>query len=223
MMKKLVLAALLLQSFVVNAAFIDFNSQLKATGTTTIPWVFGSTMWSEIVSSTGSGSDSEGFSSLDGLDLSKFTFSFGGLTLTSFLSPGPSSPGFERYTGATDPFEFFYDGQLWASGTVAYVQNDVANSTDLGGATSEITLTSAGVNDAFYNEMLALTDGTGTFIMTAGNFQQVDAFGLFSSTTSIVLPDLVVDPISAVSAPFGINAYAAILLCLVLARRHLLR
>ena len=183
MIKRIAILALLLQSFAANAAFINFNSQLQAAGTTTHPWVFGSTMWSEIVSSSGIGSSYEGFSSLNGLDISKFSFSFGGLTLTSFLSPGVNSPGFERYTGATDPFEFFYDGQLWASGTIAYVLNEVENSNDLGGATSEITLTSAGVDDTFYNEMLALTDGTGTFIMTAGNFQQVDENGLFSSTT----------------------------------------
>jgi len=217
MLKKILILLGLSLSLPINAATVSFNSSLQSSGTTAIPWVAGSTMWGHIDSSTGFGQSMNGFSSLAGKDLNLFSFRFGGLDLTSYSSPGSSTPGFEMYTGATEAFEFYYSGQLWATGTTHSLRTEVQNKydTDAIGAAS-ITLETSGVDSAFFNEILALTGGTGTFTMTASSFIPVNSQGRFTAITTIELP-------SPVPAPAAVWLFGSALIALTGIRRKKLK
>ncbi|RLA44001.1 MAG: hypothetical protein DRR42_20995 [Gammaproteobacteria bacterium] len=185
------------------AAQIDFFGTSQNSVSTAIPWVAGSTMWGHLDVAGGAGQSTTGFTSLGGKDISKLGFSFGDLDLTSWLSPGPASAGYEIYTddGTGTPLEFSYDGDLWATGTVHFLRTDVANSSDLNAtALMSVTLLSAGLDDAFFNEIMSLTGGTGMITLNAHSFTPINASGLFSAVTTL---ELTAVPVPAAVWLFG--------------------
>jgi hypothetical protein len=185
------------------AAQVEFFGTSQNSVATPYPWVAGSTMWGHLDNANGTGQSATGFTSLASIDISKLSFTFGDLDLTSYLSPGPASAGYEIYTddGAGTPFQFLYDGDLWATGTVHYLQTDVANSSDLNAtATLSVSLLSAGVDDAFFNEIMLFTGGSGMITLNAHSFTPINASGLFSSVTTL---ELTAVPIPATAWLFG--------------------
>jgi hypothetical protein len=186
-----------------SAAQIEFFGTSQNSVATSIPWVSGSTMWGHLDDASGAGQSTTGFSSLSGKDISKLDFSFGNLDLTDWLSPGAASAGYEIYTddGAGTPLEFSYDGDLWATGTVAFLRTDVVDSSGINAtAVLSATLLSAGVEDAFFNEIMLLTGGTGVIELNASSFTPVDANGLFTSVTTL---ELTAVPVPAAVWLFG--------------------
>jgi len=176
------------------ADIITFNGvSNNSQNSNAIPWVFGSTMWEHLDSATGTGvsvSPPTGFSSLEGKDITKLTFSFGDLALTSFLSPGPASAGFEVYTddGSGTPFQFLFDGVLWAAGTVNYLRTDVTSNIDAAAtALLSVTLDTAGMDSAFFDELISRTNGSGDIELLAQSFTPVST-GQFTSITTLELP-----------------------------------
>jgi hypothetical protein len=199
----LLIASSLFLSQPLIAAQITFFGTSQNSVTTTIPWVAGSTMWGHLDAANGNGTATDGFNSLSGKDITMLAISFGNLNLTSFLSPGVSSSGFEVYTddGAGTPFEFTYDGALWATGDVNFLRVDVANNLDLDAtATMSVTLLSAGVDDLFFNEIMSLTGNSGMITLNAHSFAPINAVGLFSSVTTL---EIAAVPVPAAVWLFG--------------------
>lgn len=183
------LAGSLLMASTLSAQVFEYGGQTQAANITNHDWVLGSKMWGTIEAGSGVGTSSDGFTSLANIDISKFTFTFGDLELTNFLEPGPASAGFEVYSegdGSVQPIQFFYDGNLWASGDVFDITINVDNSNDATAVgTSRVQLTAPGVDAAFYNEVIALSGGTGLLDFQIADFFPVDDAGLFSSTGSV--------------------------------------
>lgn len=170
-----------------QAAFIDYNGQVKASDLTTNSWVSGTNMWGSIDSSSGTGSNSEGLNSLNGLDISQFSFNFGDLELTNHLSPGQNTLGWEYYSEGDTSVEkvrFYYAGVEWASGSLNFLQTDVDNSMDTTATGfGTLNLNSATIDGlVFFNEIMLLTDGSGLMSFDINNFDPLGSFGLFSST-----------------------------------------
>lgn len=217
-MKKYTVVFLVLMFFGIqtgNAASIDFNGSVSAANLTNYSWVLGSKMWGSIEDGSGAGTSAEGFSSLAGLDMTLFSFTFGDLELTDHLSPGSSSAGYEYYSegdGSTQAMEFFYDGALWASGSLDYLRIDVDNASDSAAIGFGVaTLTSAGVNAAFYNEVLSLTGGSGRLNIEVFNFFPVSngTFGSLGkiSVASVPVPAAVVLFASGLMSVFGFGRF----------------
>ena len=170
-----------------HSQMIMFFGQIQSADATANDWVLGSTMWGSIDTSSSTATSFVGFDSLDGLDPAKLTWTFGDLELTNFLEPTVGAAGFEVYTendASIGLLEFFYDGVKWAEGTVDSLRVDVENSNDANAVGSgTATLTSAGADDAFYNEVVAISGGILTFELDA--FDPVDANGLFNTSGTI--------------------------------------
>ncbi|MBV1961422.1 MAG: hypothetical protein KUG52_05470 [Immundisolibacteraceae bacterium] len=179
-------------STVLQAAYIDYDGTVEAATPTNFGFVLGSTMWGSVEQGGGTGTASDGFSSLAGLVLSKFSFTFGDLELTDHLSPTATAAGFEYYSegdNSIQPMQFFYDGDLWANATLNFLQVDVTNINDADATGSgTANLTSAGVDSAFFNEVMALTSGSGLLTFDIYNFKPVDSGGNFQSAGRISVP-----------------------------------
>jgi hypothetical protein len=155
-----------------------------------IPWVFGSTMWESLDTGVATGASQTGFTYFDTHDIGLFTFTFGDLELSSYLSPGAALPGFEIYTD-TDavfvPFDMLQDGVLVASGEADFLRVDVLNNADANAlGTAEATITTAGGDPAFFNELMTLSGGTGKLSITIDSFNPV-AIGVFNNVGTIAI------------------------------------
>lgn len=155
-----------------------------------------SKMWGTVSSGSATASAVNGFTSLSnatvaGFNIALFQWSFGSqgdLELVNFQSPGPATAGFEVYennVGNAVDITFTYDGDVWATGTVDQIRADVTNNADLNATgTGVVTLTAAGVDDAFFNEVMSKTGNTGRLDYTFNSFTAVNAQGLFQSDGS---------------------------------------
>ena len=173
---------------------ITFCGQAQTEDLTDIPWVLGSKMWGGVQTNNGTGNAFSEFTSLIGLNPTLITLTSGNLELTSYLSPGPSSPGYEVYTesdASIMPLRLFYDGALLASGTLSSIKIDVDNSSDataVGTAFGQFS--SAGANPTFFNELMLLSGNTGLVRFDTSTFTPVNNFGLFNtSTVMTVVPE----------------------------------
>jgi hypothetical protein len=172
-----------------NAASFDFAGSLHAANSTANPWVGGSTMWGTIETGDGTGTSQSGFAYLASRDVSLLTFTFGDLELTSSLSPGIGSLGFERYTendASVMPFTISYNGIPIATGTSDYLYDEVSHSLDFTAVgDGQVTLTAPGGDPTFYNEVTALTGGSRVLQVTLASFDPVDNLGNFTTTGTI--------------------------------------
>jgi hypothetical protein len=200
---------------VLNAASFNFSGNLQAGNLTATPWVkvplsppalepsFQTFMWGSIETGGGTGTAQAGFAYLASRDVGLLTFTSGDLELTTFQSPGPATLGFERYTendGSVLPFTIRYDGAIIATGTSDFLYDEVSHQYDLAAVgNGQVTLTAAGADPTFYNEVLALTGGTGRLQVTLASFDPVDNAGLFATTGSF----------TAVPEPEAYSALAA--------------
>ena len=173
---------------------ISFAGQVQTENLTTIPWVLGSTMWGGILTNNATGTTFVGFSSLAGLNAGSIIMTSGDLELTSYLSPGPSSAGYEIYTegdATVVPLNLFYNGTLLASGTLSSIKVDVGNSSDSAAiGTGFGSFSAAGPNPAFFNELMSLSGNTGMVRFDTSTFTPVNNFGLFNTSTIMtVVPE----------------------------------
>ena len=170
------------------AGTIDFSGNLHAASLTGFDWVGGSKMWGGLETGSFTGSAQSGFGSII-TNPALLTFTFGDLELTDHGIPGASTPGFEVYTegdSSVQPFQVFYNGVLWASGTSVFLRTDVDNNADFNAVgTGQAVLTSAGVDSAFYDAVMSQTGNTGVLNMTISAFFPVNAIGDFSSTGTL--------------------------------------
>lgn len=102
--------------------------------------------------------------------------------------------GFEVYSNLIgDPvdIEFTCAGDVWATGVVNEVRSEVVNDMAVvGTGVGSVTLTAPGVDDEFYNEVLALSGASGQLDYTFTSFAPVNAQGLFNSAGSFtVVPE----------------------------------
>ena len=175
-----------------SAATIEYTAITQAAGVTSNPWIFGSTMWGGIEAGTSTATSINGFASLAGATPSLFSWTFGDLELTNFVSPTATTAGYEIYAegdASVSPLKFWYDGELLATGTVFDIRVNVAHSFDAGSAgvgTGQIT--GAGANAAFYNEILSLTGGTGNLTFTVEDFYSVSQSGQFGNRGVLSFP-----------------------------------
>ena len=147
-------------SFAQSVEFLNSRSQLR-NQPNSIPWVNfngGPTfMWETVESGTGAANSANGLNSLSfgGFVPSDFTWKVGeaipgggNLELSSHLSPGGASIGFERYTNLNGPnaeIQFSYAGDLWAVGTVDFLRSEVVNTNAANATgTGQVTLTADG-------------------------------------------------------------------------------
>lgn len=169
-----------------RAATFDFSGNLQAGNLTGLGWVIGSTMWGSIQTGSGTGTSQTGFSYFNTHDIGQLTFTFGDLELSSFASPGPFSPGFERYTdtdGSSVPFTVRYAGDVVATGTSIYLYDEVENFNDVTAVgTGQVILTTPGADPAFFNEVMALTGNSGQLDLVLTGFFPVNNEGLFATT-----------------------------------------
>lgn len=123
-------------------------------------------------------------------DITKLTWSFGNMPLyngadTSTLSPGAATAGFEDYrASAEDNLNVYYNGALWATGTVTRFVTRVDNNTSvtatgIGYATlSGHTVAGTG----FYNSIMDLSGQTGKITFHATSFYSTDpGNGMYAS------------------------------------------
>ena len=201
----------------VRAQVVEFSGQVQASNLTAIPWVTGSTMWGQIDSGNAGATSAVGFTSLSfgGFNPALFTWTIGNggeLELGLNQSPGPALIGFEVYENTAGPavdIQFSYNGDLWASGVVDQVRSEVANvNAQVGTGTGLVTLTAAGVDDSFFNEVIALTGGSGKLNYTFTAFNPVNAQGLFNSLGSFTA---VPEP-TETAMVFGILGLGAVVL-----------
>lgn len=176
-----------------KAQVVEFSGQVQASNLTGNPWVGPSFMWGQIDSGNATATSSVGFTSLSfgGFNPALFSWTIGNvgeLELGLNQSPGPALMGFEVYENSVGPavdIQFSYDGNLWASGTVDRVRSEVVNNAaNVGTGTGIVTLTAAGVSSTFFDEVIALTGGSGRLDYTFTGFNPVDANGLFNSVGS---------------------------------------
>ncbi len=195
-MKKIALCVIALAAgsgLSTRAQVVNFSGQVQAGNLTAIPWVIGSTMWGTIDSGNAAATGAAGFNSLSfgGFNPALFSWTIGNvgeLELGANQSPGPALMGFEVYSNTAGPavdIQFSYNGDLWASGVVDQVRSEVVNNmAAVGTGTGQVTLTAAGVDAAFFNEVMALTAGSGQLDFTFTAFTPVNAQGLFNSAGS---------------------------------------
>lgn len=181
--------ALLTLSTLAQAASFDFDGALQANNLTGQPWVAGSTMWGAIDTGSGAGNAQSGFDYLSSRDVHLLTFTFGDLELTSSQSPGLASAGFELYTegdASVLPFTLKYNNAVIATGTSLFLRTEVDNSGDVTAiGTGQFQITAPGADATFYNEVMALTGGSGLCDVTLSTFFPVNGAGLFSTTGTI--------------------------------------
>lgn len=228
-----------------SAAFITYNNGITNTqGASGPDWVLGSDMFLNIIpdyigspsgASGGSASTQDGFDLFapagGGLDITLLSWTFGPMSLyqgagSATLSPGPVSAGFEDYRydtqGGTAPtnLTFFYNGQEWATGYVARFVTEVDHINDIS-ATGEGQAFVTGhtpAGQAFYDELMALSNGSGELSFIATSFFPVSLTdpGTFGSAGMIeVVPAAIPEP-SAAGFLLGIGALA----CGTLRRRR---
>lgn len=170
----------------VFGARIEYSAITQNGNITGHDWVLGSKMWGSIESGTSTATHIEGFSSLAGLNPSLLTWTFGDLELTSFLEPTADTAGYEIYSESDSnviPLNFYYGGNLLASGTVYDITVHVANANDVnaaGVATGRIE--SPGSDDAFFDEIMGFTGGSGLLSFTIGEFYSMSSSGQFGSS-----------------------------------------
>lgn len=191
----LYLLPVILMSPLAQAAQVQYsNNPLHCTAdnsVTTHTWVFGTDMWQKIDWATGEASSQTGFALFDSVyDISKLSWSFGNMPLyngagTSTLSPGAATAGFEDYrTTAEDNLNVYYDGALWATGTVTRFVTRVDNNTSMT-ATGIGYATLGGHTVAgteFYNSIMNLSGQTGEITFYATSFYSTDpGNGMYAS------------------------------------------
>lgn len=178
-----------LTAVVINWSGTTTNSDT----TSSLAWVQGSHMFESLDNGNATATSQVGFSYFDTHDITQLTWTFGDLELTNHLSPGASSAGFEYYSEADNDvtdFKMFQNGALVASGDVLYLRTDVANSSDTSATgTAEVTLTTAGADSTFFDEVMTLSGGTGTLSVEIGNFDPVSYGEFDSSGTLTVVPE----------------------------------
>lgn len=181
--------ALVTLSTLAQAASFDFDGNLQANNLTAQPWVAGSTMWGAIDTGSGTGNAQSGFDYLSSRDVHLLTFTFGDLELTSWQSPGLASAGFENYTegdASVMPFTLKYDNAVIATGTSLFLRTEVSNNNDITAlGTGQFLITAPGADATFYNEVMALTGGSGLCDVTLSSFFPVNGAGLFSTAGTI--------------------------------------
>lgn len=188
-----ILCLLLASVVTVSAAKIEYSAVAQNANLTSHDWVFGSKMWGTIESGTSTATLIEGFSSLAGLDPAQFTWTFGDLELSSYLVPTATTAGFEVYSetdASVTPLNFYYGGSLLATGTLFDITVHVAHNMDgtaAGTGTGQIT--GAGINSAFYDEIMVLTGGSGRLSFTVGDFYAVSNSGQFGSSGVLTFPE----------------------------------
>jgi hypothetical protein len=179
-------ATVLLLAGTGRAATFNFSGDLQAGNLTGNPWVLLSSMWGSIETGSGTGTSQSGFAYFNTHDISQLTFTFGDLELSSFASPGPGTPGFERYTdtdGSSVPFTIRYAGTTVATGTSVYLYDEVENSNDVTAVgTGQVILTAPGSDPTFFNEIMVLTGNTGQLDLVLTGFFPVNDQGLFATT-----------------------------------------
>jgi hypothetical protein len=178
-----------LTAVVINWSGTSYNSDTSSS----YGWVLGSHMFESLDSGNATATSQAGFIYFDTHDITQLTWTFGDLELTNHLSPGATTAGFEYYSEADNnvtDFEMFQNDTLVASGDVLYLQTDVANSSDATGTgAAGITLTTAGADPTFFNEIMALSGGTGALSIEIGNFDPMSD-GVFNSNgTLTVVPE----------------------------------
>ena len=176
-----------------SAATFDFGGKLVASNLTTQDWVLGSKIWGSIESGEGYGISQSGFNYFATHDITLLRFDFGDLELSSFLSPTVSSGGFERYSEvdlSLVPFTLSLAASgggstVIATGTSVYLYAEVSNLSDSTAVgMGLVTLTSPGSDPTFYNEVLALTGGSGQLNLILASFVPENNQGLFTTTGS---------------------------------------
>lgn len=204
----------------VQAQVVVFSGQVQAGNLGANPWVQGSTMWESVENGTSTATSVNGFNfpaSVAGFNPALFTMALGGtandgenMELTSSLSPGGATAGFEIYTnsaGSNMGIDFSYNGSLWASGTVDQIRTDVVNSAAQNATGSgQVTLTAAGVDSTFFDEIMTLSGNTGVLAYTFTSFAPVNAQGLFNSAGSFT----VVPEPSEYAVVFGVLGIGAV-------------
>ena len=177
-----------------SAATIDYAGTIYTSDTShSYPWVLGSVMWEAIDSGNSTATNSTGITYFDTHDVSKLTWTFGDLEMTDHLSPGADTAGYEIYTeddGSTQPFTMLYDGEVIATGVSLSLRTDVENNMDATAVgVGYATLTAAGANSAFYDEIMTLSGNTGNLKIDIDNFDPVEN-GVFNSTGTLsVIPE----------------------------------
>ncbi|MDB4485383.1 hypothetical protein N9079_03000, partial [bacterium] len=194
---------------------VEFNGQLQADELTDTPWVTNASMWGIVDHGNASATSATGFLSMNfpGFNPSLFRWEFGNtenLELSTAISPSAVSPGKEIYTntqGAAVRIEFFYDNVLWATGVVDFIEVNVAD-VNAAGATGSggVTLTSSGNTSDFFDEVMALTGGSGGLVFTFNGFEAVNAQGLFQTQGSFTLDPC--SPPSLITANAGMDQTA---------------
>ncbi|WP_309398227.1 PEP-CTERM sorting domain-containing protein [Cerasicoccus maritimus] len=235
-MKLLCYSLLGLSSLSATAAFITYQDGITNTSNASGPsWVSGSVMFLDIISnyagapdvSGATGFSSSGFDLFEptggNLDITLLTWEIGSMSLyqgagTLTLSPGVATPGFEDYryddASGTAPYNlnFFYDGDLWASGYITSFVTEVDNNSDFSavGAGSGYLAEATVAGADFLAEVGALTSSTNEFSFTADNFSPVVPAdpGTFSSVGAI---NFVPEPGTTV-AGMGVLALGAVLI-----------
>lgn len=201
---------------------VEFSGQVQASNLTAIDWVVGSKMWGQVDSGNATATSANGFNSLSfgGFNPALFSWTIGNvgeLELGANQSPGPATMGFENYVNTVGPdvdIQFTYNGDIWANGIVNLVRSEVVNDTaNVGTGSGTVTLTGGGVDNTFFNEVIALSGGSGQLDYTFTSFTPVNAQGLFNSAGSFT----VVPEPSEYAMMFGVLGVAAV----VLRRRRL--
>lgn len=181
------LLAVTILSPMAQAAKVHYlNNPLQCTtavGVSTHPWVLGTNMWTNLSTSSGSASSQEGFSMFDAVyDITKLTWSFGDMPLyngagTATLSPGAATAGFEDYrASALGNLNIYYDGALWATGTVTRFVTRVDNNTSLTatGLGNALLSGHTALGTQFYNSIMDLSGQTGEITFYATSFRSTD-------------------------------------------------
>lgn len=184
----LMAAALLSQA---QAASILYDGLTQNGNLTAIPWVTTTTMWGSIETGSGQATAVNGLASVPNPALLSWTF--GDLELSGVpaetFSPGVGTPGRETYKEidlSTVPLVFSYDGDVVATGSVETFVVNVDHVNDFAAVgNGKAFLTAPGADPSFYNEVLALTGGTGELAFSIGNFNPVNGSGLFSSSGEV--------------------------------------
>lgn len=178
-----------------QAALVNYvNNPLQCTaigGVATHPWVLGTNMWTNLSTSSGSASSQAGFSMFDAVyDISKLTWSFGDMPLfngadTSTLSPGVATAGYEDYrASAAGNLNVYYNGALWATGTVSRFVTRVDNNSSMTATGIGYALLSGHTiaGTEFYNSIMDLSGQTGKITFYATSFRSTDpGNGMYAS------------------------------------------
>lgn len=178
-----------------SAATIDYTGTINASDSShNYPWVMGSTMWESIDSGNSTATDSSGIAYFDSHDVVNLSWTFGDLELTDHLSPGVETAGYEIYTendGSFEPFTMYQDGVVIATGISTSLRTDVENNMDdTAVGVGYVTLTAAGEDSEFYDEIMTLSGNTGELRLDIDSFSPTANEGVFTSTGTVsVVPE----------------------------------